>query len=1016
MYLAVNRPLLCPEIIGRAAELAALDAPLEQTGAGNGGVALLAGEAGVGKSRLVAEVARRASERGFLVARGACYPADSTCPYTPLLELARALFAASPSPSPLDSLGALASILYPLLPDLIPPPADYPPLPGVELAQAKRRLDGLLARLFLSQTARAPVLLVIEDIHWSDASSLDVLSALARQAASRPLLVLVTYRQDEARSALRAWLAQLDRERRAREVQLAPLTRDEVARMLDAIFDERSATSEMRRYLHGELLETIYTLTDGNPFFVEETLSALMASGAIFSIQGVWDRQEGSAISIPRSVRDAVQRRAARLSLEARHVLTLAAVAGRQFDFALLQRLTHYEERQLLALMKELIAAQLVVEASADQFAFRHALTRQAISSQLLSRERRLLHQRIIEALEDDADVERRLEDLAYHAHHAGAWAPAADYARRAGEKALRLYAYRTAIDYLTWALEAFEHLSEPSSPAIYRARGQAYEALGEFARARRDYLRALETARAATDGAAEWQGAMDLGFLWVERDYGQAESWFNQALSLARALDHPALQARSLNRLGNWRVNMEQPQEAVRAHREALALFETSKDARGEAETLDLLGMASFLGGDLPGGAVYYQRAIERFRDLGDKQGLTSILATLALRAPTYQTDALVSAASLPEALQDVEQALAIARETGRRSDEAYALFQLGLLLGSQGEYGAGLAAAQRSLDIAEEIEHSEWRSAARTVLGGMYSGLLAHEEARAQFERAQALANEMGSLFWSRLATGYLASLAVARGNLSEAERLLPSTRDTLDLPAPAVTMAQRMLWRAAVELALAREEPASALAMIDRQVRADAVAHNGEASLRALTLRGEALAMARRLDEAEAALQEALARARAQGARPVAWRVALELASVYQSQGNTRDAERALATASALVDALAATVSDEPLRAHFQLQAAALFPRQPQSAPVRRDKRGADGLTAREREVAVLIAQGRSNQAIADALVITKRTVETHIANTMFKLGCSSRTQIAVWVVETGLIGRDNATRPQ
>ncbi len=572
MDRVVNRPLLCPKLIGRTPELSALGLLLEQAKAGRGHLALLAGEAGIGKSRLVTEAKTTAMAQGFLVVQEACFPADSACPYAPLLELVRSLFATCPQAQLVADLGVLAPVLYPLLPDLLPPPADPMPLPPLEPAQAKRRLEALLAQLFLNQATRAPMLLVVEDLHWSDTSSLDVLHYLARHAASHPLLLLVTYRQEELQPELQSWLVHLDRERLAHELQLRPLTRSEVDAMLSAIFEERHTAFDMRRFLHGNLLEALYPLTEGNPFFIEETLSALMAGGDIYSIQGYWNRRAGSEHAIPRSVQDAVERRTARLSEAARHMLTLAAVAGRQFDFALLQRLTQYDEDRLLVLMKEVVAAQLVIEASADQFAFRHALTRQAIYTQLLARERRLLHRTIAETLEQHASGVLRLEELAAHFYQAGVWDKVVDYAQRAGEKALQLYGYRAAIDYFTWVLEALDHLSLPPPPAAYRGRGQAYEALGEFAQAQQEYTQALEVARTGSDPAAEWQSAIDLGFLWAGRDYAQAEPWFRQALILAQTLDDPVLQARSLNRLGNWHLNMEHPQEALGAHQEALA------------------------------------------------------------------------------------------------------------------------------------------------------------------------------------------------------------------------------------------------------------------------------------------------------------------------------------------------------------------------------------------------------------------------------------------------------------
>ncbi len=1015
MERSVNRPILCPKIIGRAPEFAALGLLVEQAKGGQGHIALIAGEAGIGKSRLVSELKALAVVQGFLVVQGACFPTDHACPYAPLLELVRSLFATC-SPERLEaSLGALAPILFPLLPDLIPPPVDRLPLPPLEPEQAKRRLEALLAQLFLSQTARAPVLLVVEDLHWSDTSSLDFFHYLARRSAPHPLLLLVTYRHEEMQPELSSWLAQLDRERLAHEIRLAPLSRNEVDTMLSAIFEERHTSFDMRRFLHGELLDALYTLTEGNPFFVEETLGSLIAAGDIFYVQGYWNRKSGSEVSIPRSVQDAVQRRTAGVGEAARHVLILAAVAGRHFDFALLQQLTQYDEHQLLLLMKELVSAQLVVEESADQFAFRHALTRQAIYSQLLTRERRMLHRTIAETMEQQPSVtpDLHLEDLAYHFYQARDWQKAVDYAQRAGEKALGLYSHRAAIDYFTWALEAVGHLGRPAAPMFYRARGQAYEMLGEFEQAQRDYTLALDAARTTRDGAAEWQSVIDLGFLWAGRDYAQAETWLRQALALSQTLNDPALHARSLNRVGNWHLNVEQPHEALRSHREALTLFEQLHDSRGIAETLDLLGMASYLGGDLIEGTAYYQQAIALFRELGDKPGLTSSLATLVLRGPTYQTDALVSAASLAEVCQDAEHALSIAREVGHRSAEAYALFQLGLCLGSQGEYGRAFEAVSQSLNSAEEIEHRQWQTAAPTVLGGMYSGLLAYPQAREHFEHALALAREMGSLFWTRLATAYLASVTILLHDLAQAEKILHAalSRDT-----PTETMAQRLAWCASVELALAQGQPTRALEIIEQLITSGPQAARGQSSLRVLKLRGEALVALQRPAEAEAAFKAAQELAAAQGVRPMQWRMCIAMGKLYQTQGRNTEAEQAFATARTLIEELAASVADEPLRDHFLRQATAMFPQTRPLSPERLAKEVFGGLTAREREVAILIAQGQSNQTIADVLVVTKRTIETHISNIMFKLGCTSRTQIAVWAVETGLVSKaETASSP-
>jgi tetratricopeptide (TPR) repeat protein len=178
-----------------------------------------------------------------------------------------------------------------------------------------------------------------------------------------------------------------------------------------------------------------------------------------------------------------------------------------------------------------------------------------------------------------------------YHFYQAREWQKTVDYARRAGEKALQLYSHRAAIDYFNWALDAAKHLASSPAPEFYRARGQAYETLGEFEQAQHDYTLALDAARTMNDRAAEWQSVIDLGFLWAGRDYVQAETWFRQALILAQSLNNPTLHARSLNRIGNWHLNVEQTQDALGYHREALSIFERLHDARGIAEQVTLEG-----------------------------------------------------------------------------------------------------------------------------------------------------------------------------------------------------------------------------------------------------------------------------------------------------------------------------------------------------------------------------------------------------------------------------------------
>jgi DNA-binding CsgD family transcriptional regulator len=326
-----------------------------------------------------------------------------------------------------------------------------------------------------------------------------------------------------------------------------------------------------------------------------------------------------------------------------------------------------------------------------------------------------------------------------------------------------------------------------------------------------------------------------------------------------------------------------------------------------------------------------------------------------------------------------------------------------LALCLGSQGEYGRALETVQQSLYIAEEIEHRQWQTASQTVLGGIYYGLLAYPQAREHFEQALALARKIGSLFWTRIATGYLASALIAQGDLSQAELLLKAV---LDLQTPAQTMAQRLMWCAQVELTLARGNPARALDITDVLIASDPNTSDGQHILRISKLRGEAHMALKQPIEAESALTSAQAIAREQGARPMQWRISVSLGSLYQGQGSNKEAEQEFAIARTIIEELATTIEDESLRDTFMRQANRMSPHTRSLTPTKATKQAYGGLSAREREVAELIALGKSNREIADMLVLSERTIESHVSSILFKLDYSSRTQVATWAVEKGL----------
>ena len=365
------------------------------------------------------------------------------------MDLVRTYLAGQTASTAKAFMGSLASELVKLLPELALNETELVPTPNLDPESEKRRLFETFVQFSINMMHRAmnqapeygrqpdesiitdtrsssrPLLFIVEDLHWSDDISLELLRYLARRLAGEPLLLLLTYRSDEMHPALQHFLAALSHEQRPIELTLPRFTSQEVDAMLRDIL-------ELERPVHAEFLNAIYDLTAGNPFYVEEVLKSLIISGDLFFRDGAWDRNPIEELRIPHSVQDAVQRYSAMLSEGAQHTLTVAAVAGVQFELQVLQDVTGWSEAELLPYLKEMLTAQLVIEESAEHFAFRHALTRQAIYSQLLAREHQVLHLKIGESLEhrQQADFgDRHVSSLvsfeaamAYHFYEAGVW------------------------------------------------------------------------------------------------------------------------------------------------------------------------------------------------------------------------------------------------------------------------------------------------------------------------------------------------------------------------------------------------------------------------------------------------------------------------------------------------------------------------------------------------------------------------------------------------------------------
>ncbi len=995
-----DTPVVSPVLVGRTQETEILYQALQATGRGRGSCILLAGEAGIGKTRLLIELRRRAAGEHFLVLQGNCFEPDVAFPYAPWIDALRLLFGRRSAEEIREVLGSLSVDFVKLLSELSSILPDIQPLPSLDPEAEKRRLFHSFAQLLTRLATPTPLLVAIEDLHWSDEISLELLHFLARRVSGYPILLVATYRSDEMPPPLTRLVAQLNRERLARELRVKPLDNEQVETMVRAILS-------MERPNPVDFLDLVVSSTEGNPFFVEEVLQALIEAGDIFYRDGKWQGRGHGDLHVPSTVQESVQRRAARLSAPSRQVLMICAVAGRHFDFPLLQRVTQIDESGLLQVMKELVAAQLLVEESTDRFAFRHALTRQALYATLLVRERKKLHQQIASKLEeiDAAAPVARPAELAYHYYQGEVWDKALTYCARAAERAAGLYALREAVAHLSHAIESADKLSFPVLELLHR-RSQIYELLSDFERARADAELEVETARRLADVRGEWQALLDLGFLWHMRSYERAGEFLQQALDVAPRLNDPARLGATFNRVGNWLSNVDRPTEAIEYHAKALGIFEELHDQRGVAQSLELLGISCYVSADLIQGKAHCERAAQLYSQLNDPPGL--LHSTMHAMLPGNSETEVTEPLDLQFLCERAESMKQMAHELGWRGGEMEVHAVMAQVLAPHGEYGRAQNAAEQVYAFATATGHRSALAISAWVSGYIYHALLAPGRAQPYLEQGLSAAREGKAQMHVHINSATLASVYISQDQLAQADSLLGAV---LGEGLPARTATLRGCWTARVELALASGDSALALEIADNLIAsASNIETYGRHSIPKLSLlRAEALASLSRLPEAEVELREALEVARQQARLPLVWRIHLRLAYVCHAMKRYAGTDRELASARSVVATLASKVPDEWLRAHFVRHAEELM--DPLSKPSGRTALPAFGwLTARERQVAALVAQGESNRAIADELVISVKTAERHVANIMSTLGLNSRAQIAVWAAEKGLVARN------
>jgi tetratricopeptide (TPR) repeat protein len=805
------------------------------------------------------------------------------------------------------------------------PEAASGPLRFLEPQELREQAFRSVGDLFVALAGAAMpggLVLVFEDLHWADTTSLDLLESLLPLVDSEPILILALFRPQRDEPSWRFHeVAAREFGHRYTALALEPLDEAGTRALVGNLLSRERLPEELR----GLILEK----AEGNPFYVEEVIRGLLEAGVIVREDGAWRATRAiGQIEVPDSLAGVIAARLDRLEREAKQVAQGASVIGRAFAFPILaevqgsgptldRALTDLQRRELVREVRR-IPDRL--------FMFKHALTQETVYASVLLSRRRTLHRRVAECIERlyGEALEAHLAALSYHYFEAGVWEKALEYGRRMGEKAQTIYAPRDAIDHFSRALEAARHLGGEAPTDLLRARGQAYETVGDPEAAAADYRASLEGGRAAGDRRAEWQALLDLGLFSLGWEFAKAGDYFREALGLARRLDDRSLVARSLNRFGNWLVNVDRATEGLRHHEEALAIFREMNDRRGMADTYDLLALASaFATGDAAAAAAYYDEAAALYEELDDRQALVSTLANIAQFGGFYlQPTMLAGGRSLADAVGSGERALTLARAIGWQSGEAYAAGTVAEGRAAQGELGRALELSRGALAIAEGIRHQQWSTMGHMSLAGIHLALLALPEARRHAEIAVAMSDQNVAPMLRQIAAMTLVWVRIAQGDIEDAEALLRA--DFAEGVPPGAWAG----WFASIQaaLALARGEPARAVAGLEPIVAPPSAAAGWAASPRLSLILAVALAATGRPAEAEAALAAGEALAREQGARGVLWPIQIALGRLYRGQGRAGEAERAFAAAGAVVAEIAGSIPEAELRETFVREASA------------------------------------------------------------------------------------------
>jgi DNA-binding SARP family transcriptional activator len=651
------------EFVGRDTELQGLLDALAAVER-DGGLVVVEGEAGIGKTRLVEEFASRAESSGAVVISARCHDDSGGTPYAPILDLLRQRLATAEgwitevAPQRL----ADASLLVPELADLrsgLPAPLSI----SGPVAQA-RLLEGIAAVLGAAPHAASPGVVFVDDVHAADSATVDLLAYLAQRLRGWPNLLLMSWRSEYMPAGHRL------RRLAAAPIRLDRLTEDEVT----ALVRDADATAD------AELAQRIYVESEGLPLFVSEYVAAI----------GAGDGERLPAF--PREVRTALESRLSSVGSISRQVAGAAAVLGRRFDFDTLRTTSGRDDEETVDALEELLAKGLLVQApgTKDEYEFSHQKLRELVYEGVSLPRRRLLHRRAAAALPRLREIEAA---IAQHLREAGEHQEAAIHYERAANHAAALHAHADALGFL----EAAAACNAERAPALQEQMGDLQTLLGDYAAARTSY----ETAAAAADGAELAALEHKLATVHQRRgEWDRAETRLAAALAAAPA-DPSGLRARIVADLALTLHGSGERAAASERAREARRLADDADDARARAQAHNLLGMLARTDGQLDAASAELTASLELAEALGDEEARVAALNNLALVARAV--------GDLDQALELTEAALRACAEYGDRHREAALENNLADLHHAAGDEEASMEHLKRAVAIFAEVGGDE-------------------------------------------------------------------------------------------------------------------------------------------------------------------------------------------------------------------------------------------------------------------------------------------------------------------